>query len=43
MITYQLLSDTDMCISSVNMTSIYMASDRVIAKYNQTELSKLEA
>jgi len=28
---------------NVNITSMYMASDRVIAKHNQVELSKLEA
>jgi len=42
-ITYQLLSDTDMCMSSVNITSIYITSDKVIAEYNQMELSRLEA
>ena len=42
MITHQLLSDTDRCMSSVNITSMYMASDRVIAEHNQVELSKLE-
>jgi len=26
-----------------NITSIYMASDRVIAKHNQAELNRLEA
>jgi len=41
-ITHQLLNDTDMCMSSVNITSMYMASDRVIAEHNQVELSKLE-
>ena len=43
MITYQLLSDTDKGMSSVNITSMYMSSDRVIAEHNQAELSKLEA
>ena len=30
-------------MSSVNITSMYMVSDRVIAKHNQAELSRLEA
>ena len=29
-------------MSSVNITSMYMASDRVIAEHNQVEISKLE-
>jgi len=29
-------------MSSVNLSSMYMASDRVIAEHNQAELSKLE-
>jgi len=41
-ITHQMLSDTDRYMSSVNITSIYMASDKVIAEQNQAELSKLE-
>jgi len=30
-------------MSSVNISSMYMASDRVIAEHNQAELNKLEA
>ena len=30
-------------MSSVNILSMYIASDIAIAEYNQTELSKLEA
>jgi len=30
-------------MSSANITSLYMASDRVIVEHNQAELSKLEA
>ena len=30
-------------MSSVNIKSMYMTSDIVIAEYNQAELSKLEA
>jgi len=29
-------------MSSVNITNVYMANDRVIAEHNQAELSKLE-
>jgi len=29
-------------MSSVNITSMYIASDRLIAKHNQAKLSKLE-
>ena len=29
-------------MSSVNITSMYMTSDRIIAEYNQAELGKLE-
>jgi len=29
-------------MSSVNITSMYMASDRVIAEHDQAELSRLE-
>ena len=43
MITNKLLSNTDRCTSSVNITSVYMAGHRVIAEHNQAELSKLEA
>jgi len=30
-------------IVNVNISSMYMTSDRVIAEHNQAELSKLEA
>ena len=42
-ITHQLLSDTYRCMSSINITSMYMASDRIIVEHNQAKLSKLEA
>ena len=42
-ITYQVLNDTDRYMSSVYITSLYMASVRVIVEHNQVELSKLEA
>jgi len=36
------LNDTDRYMSSVYITSLYMASVRVIVEHNQAELSKLE-
>ena len=42
-ITHKGLSDTYRDMTSVNITSMYMASDRVITEQNQAELSKLEA
>ena len=42
MITYQVLNDTDRYMSSGYITSLYMASVRVIVEHNQAELSKLE-
>ena len=35
-------SGTDRCMSSVNITSMYIASDRIIVEHNQAELSKLK-
>jgi len=41
-ITYQVLNDTDMYMSRVYITSLYIARVRVIAEHNQAELSELE-
>ena len=42
MIAPQLLSDTDRGMTSVNITSMCIASDIAIAEYNQAGLGKLE-
>jgi len=40
-ITYQVLNGTDRYMSSVYITSLYMASVKVIVEHNQAELKQV--